>query len=115
MDVAQRLSSVEEFVGRYTAEDGWWRLDLWALETSALAQDLSDEDRRRFLLPAWVAYGDYLDRVNRAFAEMHGYNQQEILGRKPNLPTSLAASLQLSTPLKRTMHSLDLCVPGPLL
>jgi len=91
MDVAQRLSSVEEFVGRYTAEDGWWWLDLWALETSALAQDMSDEDRRRFLLPAWVAYGDYLDRVNRKFAEAverEGWQPtqqtfwQEVTGRK---------------------------------
>jgi len=90
-EAVRKLSTVEDFVKRYTADEGWWQLDLWALETSALAQYLSAEDRRRFLLPAWTAYGDYLDRVNRAFAEVvkrQGWQPtqqtlwQEVTGRK---------------------------------
>lgn len=68
-EAAEKLSHVDEFVQRYIAEDAWWRLDLWALELAAEAQALNPEERTRYAHPAWRAYGEYLDRVNRGFAE----------------------------------------------
>lgn len=58
---------VEDFVRRYA--ESWWRLDLQALQLAALAGQLAPDDRRRFAQPAWRAYGDWLDRANRSFAE----------------------------------------------
>lgn len=69
MAVAERLSHLNEFVQHYTAEEGWWRFDLWALELAAKAQTLRAEERNRFVNPSWRAYGEYLDRVNRRFVE----------------------------------------------
>lgn len=66
---AGKISRVGEFVLRYTADDGWWRLDLWALQLAARAQALSPEERRRLAHPAWKAYGAFLDNINRLFAE----------------------------------------------
>ena len=64
---SQRHARVEGLVARYA--ESWWQLDLWALQLAALADHLSADDRRRFAEPAWRAYGDWLDRVNRRLAE----------------------------------------------
>ncbi len=67
---ADQLLRLGEFVQHYTADrDGWWQLDLWALKLAAKAAGLDAEARRRFLSPTWGIYRDYLDRVNRRFAE----------------------------------------------
>ncbi|NLG80267.1 MAG: PglZ domain-containing protein [Firmicutes bacterium] len=66
---AGQVPRVGEFVLRYTADDGWWWLDLWALQLAAQARVLSPEERRRLAHPAWRAYGAFLDYVNRLFAE----------------------------------------------
>lgn len=62
-------SGVRDFLERYTADDGWWRLDLWALQLAAEFQALSAEEHTRLAHPAWRAYGAFLDYVNRSFAE----------------------------------------------
>ena len=64
---SQKHARVEGLVARYA--ESWWQLDLWALQLAALADHLSADDRRRFAEPAWRAYGDWLDRVNRRLAE----------------------------------------------
>lgn len=68
MSQAEGMSRSEDFIGAYTAEDGWWQLDLLALELSATAEELSSEDQKRFINPAFRVYGNYVDRVNRVFA-----------------------------------------------
>lgn len=66
----ENLTRVEELVQRYTADNGWWQLDSWALELAAKAEALSAGERTRFVSPAWRAYGEYLDRVNRHLAKL---------------------------------------------
>ena len=63
------LTRVADLVARYTKPDGWWRLDAWALELAVLADRLNEEERARLAYPAWRAYGEYLDRVNRRLAQ----------------------------------------------
>ena len=79
MTKAKGMSNAKDFTDAYTAEDGWWQLDLWALELSATAQDLSSEDQKRFINPAFRFYGNYVDQINRLFA---GILQKE--GWKPD-------------------------------
>ena len=67
VEQSERLGSVAEFMERY--QDGWWRLDLWALELAAREEDLDPEDRSCFVSPAWQVYGDFLDAVNRRFVD----------------------------------------------
>jgi hypothetical protein len=67
VEQSEHLRSVAEFIERYT--DGWWRLDLWALELAAGEKALNPEERACFVLPAWRAYRDFLDTVNRRFVE----------------------------------------------
>jgi hypothetical protein len=66
---SQKLTRLEDFVTSYVAEDGWWRLDLLALELARGIDTLTEEERNRFARPAWRAYGDYLNRANVHFAE----------------------------------------------
>jgi len=69
LESLKELSTVEAFISHYTDEKGWWQMDLWVLRLASLTEHLSAEDRKRFLRPVWVTYGNYLDRVNRSFAE----------------------------------------------
>jgi len=62
------IGYLEDLISRYTAENGWWRLDLWALELAAFEDALAASDAIRFLHPALRIYAEFLDRVNRAFA-----------------------------------------------
>lgn len=66
---SEKLGSVAEFIQRYTGPDGWWRLDLWALELAAGEEALDPKERDRFVLPAWQAYRDFLDTANTRFVE----------------------------------------------
>lgn len=68
-ETAASLSRTADFVQAYSREQGWWRLDLCALELAAQAQTLSSEERACFATPAWRAYGSYLDLVTRRFIE----------------------------------------------
>ena len=70
VEEVEGITDRDGFVRRYTEDEGWWRLDLWALELAVKADDLSQEEKARIAHPAWRAYGVYLDRVNRAFAEV---------------------------------------------
>lgn len=68
VEEALEISLPNEFIRSYTADEGWWRLDLWALELAARAQALRPDERSRLAYPAWRAYGKYLDQINRLFA-----------------------------------------------
>jgi len=68
LEESERLSSVEEFIGRYSDDEGWWRLDLMALRLAGVAGELEADERRRMVRPAWQAYKSFLDEVNRRFA-----------------------------------------------
>ncbi|MBC7234013.1 MAG: PglZ domain-containing protein [Chloroflexi bacterium] len=63
------LTGVTALEQRYCAEDGWWRLDLWALELAAQAKALSPQERKRYADPAWHIYARYLDQLSRRLAE----------------------------------------------
>jgi hypothetical protein len=69
VEQSEHLRSVVEFIERYTSQDGWWRLDLWALELAAGEEVLEPEERRCFVLPAWRAYATFLNTVNCRFVE----------------------------------------------
>lgn len=66
---SERLQQVDEFVTHYTDEKGWWQLDFWALQLAAKQTSLSEEDKKRFVAPAWSKYRQFLDSVNRRFVE----------------------------------------------
>ena len=66
---AERLSQTDQYVEAYTAEDGWWKLDLSALELAAKTRRLSADERARLVHPAWHAYGAFLHEGNLSFAE----------------------------------------------
>ncbi len=65
---SEELRTSEDFIRRYTQQDEWWRLDLWALELAALEGALDPEERSGLVLPAWQSYREFLDVVNRRFA-----------------------------------------------
>ncbi len=65
----EQLTRVADLIARYTEPDGWWRLDAWALDLAVQADRLNEEERARLAYPAWRAYGEYLDRVNRRLAQ----------------------------------------------
>jgi len=67
---AERCLQVDEFIHRYAAENGWWELDLWALQLAATVHDLSVDERACVCRPAFSEYSRYLDRVNHRFAEV---------------------------------------------
>jgi len=69
VQAADGVGTVQEFIRCYTAEGGWWQLDSWALRLATVCEHLSGEDKERFLHPAWTAYGQYLQYVNRVFAD----------------------------------------------
>jgi hypothetical protein len=69
LEESERLSSVEDFVNRYSGDEGWWRLDLMALRLAGTAEELEVEERWRMVRPAWQAYKSLLDEVNRRFAK----------------------------------------------
>ncbi len=66
---SEELRTSEDFIRRYTQQDEWWRLDLWALELAALEGALDPEERSGLVLPAWQSYREFLDVVNRRFAD----------------------------------------------
>lgn len=66
--VSERLQGVNEFIKHYNRSDGWWQLDFWALQLAAKQIALIDEDKRKFVMPAWAMYRRFLDSVNSAFA-----------------------------------------------
>jgi len=68
-DRVEQLSKSDDFINSYVDnKKGWWQLDLWALKLAARQFDFSAEERPRFLVPAYRAYGAYLGKVNRSFA-----------------------------------------------
>lgn len=62
------LKSTSDFIEKYTCSNGWWQLDLWALQLAAKQSLLNFEDIQRFVRPAWIKFQEYLKAVNRAFA-----------------------------------------------
>jgi len=66
-DDLQGSRNLGELQNRY--QDGWWRLDLWVLQLAARSERLAEDDRRRFVYPAWRAYRDWLDASARVLAE----------------------------------------------
>jgi len=66
---SEDLQTSEDFIGRYTNKDGWWQLDLWALELAALEGTPHPEERSGVVFPAWQSYREFLDLVNRRFAD----------------------------------------------
>jgi len=67
-EAAEGLATADELAQSYSADEGWWRLDLWALRLAATASALSPQERQRFVRPAYQAYARCLDQVNRRFA-----------------------------------------------
>lgn len=65
-----RLEQMAELVDRYTAGEGWWRLDYWALKLAAAGGALTPEQQERFTAPAWRLYREYVDRSARHFGEL---------------------------------------------
>lgn len=73
---------LEGLLARYAGEDdGWWRLDRLALELAACEEELSRQDRSRFVRKAWIAYGEWLDALARRMAE-----EVEREGWRPDQP-----------------------------
>lgn len=68
MNQVDSLSSLEDLIHAYTIDGGWWLLDYYALVSAAHAGNLREAERARLLYPAWRVYGEYLHRVNLAFA-----------------------------------------------
>ena len=82
VEQSERLNSVAEFIERYTEQEGWWQVDLWALDLAAGEEALNPEERACFASPAWRAYRDFLDAVNRRLV---GVVRRE--GWRPEPPT----------------------------
>ncbi|MCL5265975.1 MAG: PglZ domain-containing protein [Chloroflexi bacterium] len=68
--LSEHLSSTEQFVQHYVADQGWWQFDLWALSLAARMKTLRADDRTRLVYPSLRAYGEYLNLVNRRFDEV---------------------------------------------
>jgi hypothetical protein len=64
---AEALSSIDDFTEKYSAGDGWWRLDLCTLELAASCDALTNRERVAFVDSAFRAYGDYVNRANVMF------------------------------------------------
>ncbi len=53
--------ALEEILGRYAADDGWWRLDHTYRKLDASWAKLSHQLEKRLAIPAARAYGSFLD------------------------------------------------------
>ncbi|MEM3434180.1 MAG: PglZ domain-containing protein [Candidatus Methanomethyliaceae archaeon] len=66
---AESFSKSDEFISEYTKENGWWEIDLCALQLASKFQVLGSEEQTRLLHPAWQQYGSYLNKANQGFGK----------------------------------------------